>query len=118
MTTLLDTIEGPLEDEPGDQTLLPKKDTSLYKTLVVLSILPNGSSRDITVRLNELNGMMKVPGVVLRADLILTVSDVSSYLTILRGKGLVDRIDIRRGTPGGSSWRLTGEAIELLGLGD
>lgn len=118
-TTLADTIEGPLDDEqPEAETLLPKQGTSFRKTLVVLAILPEGTSREITERLNELNGLLRVPGIVFRKDLLLSVSDISSYLTILSGKGLVEKVSNRRGVPGGSTWRLTPKAIELLEIED
>jgi DNA-binding MarR family transcriptional regulator len=119
LTILADTIEGPLEDEPEEaSSLLPRQGTSFRKTLVVLAILPEGSSRDITERLNELNGLLKAPGSVFRKDLLLSVSDISSYLTILSGKGLVEKVSNRRGVPGGSTWRLTPKAIELLEIED
>ena len=44
-----------------------------------------------------------------------SVSDVSSYLTILRSKGLVQTICSRRGVVGGSSWELTEVCRKLLG---
>lgn len=116
-TLLKDTIEGPLEDE-ADEVKLPRAGTTLYKTMMVLSIMPGGSSSDITQRLNELNGFLKSRGRIIRKDLLLTVSDVSSYLTILRSKGLVERSEIRRGMAGGSSWIPTEVAIDLMGLED
>jgi hypothetical protein len=116
-TTLIESFEGPLDDdEDTEKTILPAMGTHLYKTLVVLSILPGGSSKEITERLNELNGLMRGPGLVIRKDLMHTVSDVSSYLTILRGKGLVERTSNKRGLPGGSNWDLTSEALELLDI--
>lgn len=116
---LVDTLEGPLgedEDEPEEDARLPRMGSNLYKTLVVLSILPGGSSLDITNRLNELNGLLRAPGLLRKKHLELTVSDVSSYLTILRGKGLVTRTSNRRGVVGGSSWDITQESKALLDL--
>lgn len=113
-TTLVDTLDGDLGDDDDPGVKLPKQGTNLHKTLVVLSILPEGTSKEITDRLNELNGYLRAPGMLLRRDLLLTVSDVSSYLTILKSKSLVDRSEVRRGVSGGSSWVLTETAIELL----
>lgn len=114
-TTLVDTLEGGLDDdEPEPETLLPRAGSNLHKTLVVLSILPDGTSAEITNRLNELNGLLKGPGLIVRKDMLLTVSDVSSYLTILRSKGLVERTEVKRGVAGGSHWQLTEQSIELL----
>jgi len=39
-----------------------------------------------------------------------TMSEVSSQLTVLRYKGLVEVIDNRKGIPGGSTWQLTKQA--------
>lgn len=41
------------------------------------------------------------------------ISEVSSQLTVLRYKGLVEVIDNRKGMAGGSTWRLTSQAKEL-----
>jgi DNA-binding transcriptional ArsR family regulator len=116
-TTLVHTLEGPLDDnEDEDAVKMPRTGTSLHKTMMVLSILPDGNSLQVTERLNELNGLFKVRGTIILKHLLLTVSDVSSYLTILRSKGLVERTQVRRGVAGGSDWRLTEEAIDLMGL--
>lgn len=116
-TTLVHTLEGPLgDDEDEGAVKMPRAGTNLHKTMMVLSILPEGNSLDVTERFNELNGLFRVRGSVILKHLLLTVSDVSSYLTILRSKGLVERTHIRRGVAGGSTWQLTEEAIDLMGL--
>jgi hypothetical protein len=110
-------FQGFDEDERGgkvEHPKLPKSGTSLFKTLAVLSVLPGASSIDITVRLNELNGYLRAPGVVVRRDQLLTVSDVSSYLTMLKAKKLVKTTESRRGVAGGSDWELTDLAQQLL----
>lgn len=114
-TTLVDTLEGDLEEELGDEkTVLPRKGTAFRKTLMVVAILPEASSAEITERLNELNGLLRAPGLVIRKDLLLTVSDVSSYLTIMFDRGLVEKVTARRGVSGGSTWRLSERALDLL----
>lgn len=44
-----------------------------------------------------------------------SVSDVSSYLTFLKSKGLVEPIEYRRGLAGGSTWKVTDPCKALLG---
>jgi len=82
---------------------LPKEGTFLRKTLMVVSVLEEPSSAEITTRLKELGEEF-------------TVSDVASYLTILRTKGLVEVVHLGRGVAGGSTWRLTDTATALLGI--
>lgn len=111
-TTLKDTEDGPLmeNNDSGPAVKLPREGTNFRRTLMVLSVMPEASSAEITERLNDLNG--KESG----QEGFLTVSDVSSYLTILRSKGLVDRVEIRRGVSGGSTWTLTDAAEDLMGF--
>lgn len=45
-----------------------------------------------------------------------STSDVSSQLIVLMHKGLVDRVEARPGTRGGSIWRITRRALEALGV--
>lgn len=112
-TLLKDSLEGPLGEcnDSGPEVKLPRAGTNFSKTLLVLSVLPEGTSAEITCRLNDLNGKFFED-----EEGWLTVSDVSSYLTILRSKGLVDRVEIRRGVVGGSTWTLTDAAIDLMGF--
>jgi hypothetical protein len=90
-------------NDGGDDIKLPRKATHLWATLMVLTTVDVETSVGITTRLREL----KHP---------FSVSDVSSYLTILRAKGLVDSPERRRGIAGGSSWRLTDPCKRLLGM--
>jgi hypothetical protein len=89
--------------DAGSDVKLPKNGTHLRKTLMVLTIMPDASSAEVTERLVDLG-----------CDF--TVSDVASYLTILRSKGLVTTVINRRGVPGGSTWILTDKAQDLLSL--
>lgn len=101
-TTLVDgtTIE---HRDKSEEVKLPKEGTHLRATLMALVAVEPANSREITQALNDLGKPF-------------TVSDVSSYLTMLRVKGLVDSLDNKRGVPGGSTWELTDAASELLGL--
>lgn len=102
MYTELGSIQIEHKDS-GIEVKLPKFGTNLYKTLMVVSILNEPSSAEATERMQDL-GVDR------------NVSDVSSYLTILRSKGLVETIVIRRGMVGGSTWRLTMASLKLLNL--
>lgn len=86
------TIE---HNDVGADVKLPKKDTHLWRTLMVLSVIGPATTADITQRVNGLG------------HAVFTVSDVASYLTILRSKGLVVTTTVRRGVSGGSTWELT-----------
>lgn len=87
----------------GVDVKLPRFGSNLYKTLACVSILDYPNSAEVTQRLQELG-------------VDHNVSDVSSYLTILRGKGLVEPTVIRRGVAGGSTWILTEIAAQLLAV--
>lgn len=80
---------------------LPRKNTNIWNTLVTLAVHETANSAEITGFMIELGHAF-------------TVSDVSSYLTILRSKGLVLNIDVRRGIAGGSRWRLSDRCRDLL----
>jgi hypothetical protein len=82
---------------------LPRKGTNIWLTLLTLAVNETANSAEITQLMVELGH-------------VFTVSDVSSYLTILRSKGLVLNIDVRRGVAGGSRWRLSDPCKELLML--
>lgn len=94
------TIEN---NDSGSDVKLPRKDTKLWETLMVLATEVKASSAEVTKRLSEMGKSY-------------TVSDVASYLTILRSKGLVVVVDTGRGVLGGSTWELTQRARELVGL--
>lgn len=90
--------------DSGDDVSLPRKGTHLHATTMCLAVLERATSADITERLVELGHDF-------------TVSDVSSYLTILRNKGLVVPVVIKRGIAGGSTWELTSSCKSLIGVG-
>lgn len=94
------TIE---HNDTGIDVKLPRKGTNLWVTLMTLTVVADDTSAGITTRLNELGHPF-------------TVSDVSSYLTILRSKGLVLATTIRRGVTGGSTWTLTDACTAILGV--
>lgn len=87
--------------DTGKEVSLPKEGTKLRKTLMTLASLVEVSTGEITQRLHDLGETF-------------TASDVASYLTILRSKGLVESTVIRRGFTGGSTWCLTDAADDLI----
>lgn len=90
-------------NDSGADVKLPKSGTHLWKTLMVLSVVGPATSADITGRMNALG------------EHVFSVSDVASYLTILRSKGLVVATLVRRGVAGGSTWQLTSVCADLMG---
>lgn len=94
----------PIVVEPEDCediVRLPRRGSNLWATMMVLFVLQPASSAMITRRLIDLGRNFDV-------------SDVSSYLTILRSKGLVETTVFRRGIIGGSTWRCTGLGFGLI----
>lgn len=91
------------QNDCEDDVKLPKRDTHLWVTLQALSVMVSANSAVITQTLVDMGKEFNV-------------SDVSSYLTILRSKGLVRTTESRRGIPGGSTWELTDASIRLLGV--
>lgn len=91
-----------MHNDPVSEVKLPKVGTHLHNTLVCLWSIEPANSREVTDTL-ILHGHDY------------SVSDVSSYLMMLRGRSLVQVIDYRRGVAGGSTWELTDIASELLG---
>lgn len=94
------TIE---HNESEDKVSLPQKGTKLWDALAILISEPQATSGEITERLVLMGKSY-------------TVSDVSSYLTILKSRGLVKVVSSKRGVSGGSTWELTDAAKRLLGL--
>lgn len=97
---------GTLEIMHNDKTQdvkLPKKGTYLFTALSCLWQISPANSREVTDTLT-LHGHE------------FTVSDVSSYLMILRSRGLVVVVDYKRGVADGSTWKCSSTALELLGL--
>ena len=101
-TKLLDTgMEIEHNTKPQEVTL-PRVNTHLHNTLVCLWAVEPANSREVTDTL------------VFRGH-DFTVSDVSSYLMMLRARGLVRVVDYKRGVAGGSTWECMDIALELLG---
>lgn len=99
--TRLETIEITHVDA-GVEVRLPRRDTNLWRTLLCLSALQTASSLDVTTSVNDLGYSF-------------TVAEVSSYLTILKQRGLVHPLNSRRGLAGGSTWEVTPAGKGLLG---
>lgn len=87
--------------DSAQKVKLPRRDTHLWSTLMVLSVLEPATSGELTERLRDLGKPFEI-------------SDVSSYLTILRSKGLVTQLLVRRGVAGGSTWQTTDRAQDLV----
>jgi len=88
-------------NDTGKDIRLPRVGTRLRRTLSVVLVLEEATTELILERLHEIGE-------------IYDSSDVASYLTILRSKGLVYTTTVRKGIAGGSTWRLTEEAIKIL----
>jgi hypothetical protein len=100
--SLLDSQMEVQHNEPAVTARLPKPGTHLHHTLTCLWAIAPASSKEVTDTL-ILQGLQY------------TVSDISSYLMMLRARGLVSVLEYRRGMPGGSTWELTAVADTLLG---
>lgn len=100
--TKLETITITHTDH-GDDVKLPKKGTHLWVTLATLAVYVQATSSSLTDTLNL-------------AGHTYSVSDVASYLALLRVRGLVYTTINRRGVPGGSTWALTEKCSVLLGV--
>lgn len=98
-TTLVDMDVEPVS-RPQD-VCLPRRNSHLFNTLACLWHIAPANSREITDTL-ILHGHD------------FTVSDVSSYLMMLRTRSLVRVIEYKRGIPGGSTWECTEAADDLL----
>jgi hypothetical protein len=116
-TTLQATVIE--HNETGPDIKLPKPGSTLKSTLMVLSVCEEATSAEITDMLNDQQRtMLRVrDGKIVKTERrVFTVSDVSTYLTILRSKGLVFQVTARRGVIGGSTWALTDAANDLIGV--
>ena len=102
LSTMLKQVEITKVDTPSEAKL-PRPNTKLWHTIKVLGVMTEANSAKITERLVDLGEEVNV-------------SDVSSYLTILRSKGLVITKGSRRGLTGGSTWTLSDVCIRLLGV--
>ena len=89
-----------LADEPSRMTL-PKTGTKLRNTFNALEYMEIATAGEIRLRLQ----MMGIQ---------YTVQEVSSYLTLMRPRGLVDIVELGKWVPGGSIWRVTDEARLLI----
>lgn len=90
-------------NEKAQNVKLPRVGTHLHNTLACLFTIEPANSREVTDTL-------------LLHEHDFTVSDVSSYLMILRSRGLVRVVDYKRGVADGSTWELTEIANDLLGI--
>lgn len=98
----LETVEVSVS-EKVQNVKLPKQGTNLHNTLACLFTIEPANSREVTDTL-ILHGHE------------FTVSDVSSYLMILRSRGLVRVVNYKRGVADGSTWELTEISQDLMGI--
>lgn len=91
--------------DADDEITLPGKGSKLRKCLDILAGIYPATSADVADRLRLEDSETNT-----------SVSSVSSILTILRYKRLVEVAEDRKGKPGGSTWTITDEAKQLLGV--
>lgn len=101
--TVLESGAEIQHNEPVESINLPRQGTKLWITLDCLGTIDTANSREVRDTLYF-------------RGIDYTVSDVSSFLTMLRSKGLVDVLVSRRGVPDGSTWGLTPAAKKLMGV--
>lgn len=87
--------------DSGKNVILPRQDTKIWYCLVALVALKVATTAEVNNRVNKL------------APETQTASEVSSQLTILRYRGLVEVVEYRKGLTGGSTWKLTERGKEL-----
>lgn len=80
---------------------IPKEGSHLWKTLMVLSVMEPANSSQISICLGDLGEGY-------------SVSDVSTYLTFLKNKGLISQLNKKRGVVGGSTWVITEKCRILI----
>lgn len=85
----------------GKNIILPRANTRLWHCFMSLVALKQGSTREVGDVMNSSTGTVN------------TMSEVSSQLTVLRYKGLVEVVDNRKGLVGGSTWVLTEKSKAL-----
>lgn len=100
VATKLGSIEIEHRDT-GKAVSLPREGSRIWYCFRALVGLRQGTTLDIH---NSMNCIMEEPQ---------SMSEVSSQLTVLRYKGLVEVTENRKGTPGGSTWALTARGKEL-----
>lgn len=101
LSTTIETVEIRHQD-PSEKVNLPRRGSNLWDTLAVLAVIGPASTREVTERLEYLGRDF-------------SPSDVSTYLAVLRSKGLVLQLNARRGQLGGSTWDVTDTADRLIG---
>ena len=92
-----------VHSEPRGNVRLPRSGTNLWNVLTTLAGMGKSSSGELTQRLRDLGKDF-------------TTSDVSSYLTIMRGSGLVEVVESRNRVKGGSTWKITSKCAKLMGV--
>lgn len=102
VATQLESIQIEHRDTKKEVTL-PKQGSKLWYCLLALSSITTGRTDQIHSAMNRLVVEQQ------------TMSEVSSQLTVLRYKGLVEVTENRKGTAGGSTWVLTDVAKKLTG---
>lgn len=98
-TTLEAGISIHHSDKPSQESL-PRSGTKLHTCLQAVRATHPGkpTTRDVSQLTGE------------------NTSDTASQLTVLMHKGLVERVEERRGVAGGSTWQLTFMAKQILNI--
>jgi len=85
---------------PKTEVTLPKRQSKLFETLAILAAYY--PARLSTGELSKVTGH--------------SVTDTASELSVLTHKALVEKMEERKGLPGGSIWALTHTGAKLLRL--
>lgn len=86
--------------EIPDESSLPRKGSKLSLCFGTLHSLTRATTQRVAEYLDQ------------------SSSDTASQLTVLAAKGLVHRINEKRGVEGGSTWELTEYAVKIMGRGE
>lgn len=100
LKTLDDMAEDLTDVEPTPMTL-PKPGTKLRHTFNALEYLEIATAGEIKLRLHMVGVKF-------------SMTEISSYLTLMRPRKLVDIVVLGKGIPGGSVWEVTDKARSLL----
>ena len=87
----------------GKNITLPQQGSKIWYCLMALSTVTKGNTATIHAAVNAMSPVTQ------------NMSEVSSQLTVLRYKGLVEVTENRKGFVGGSTWILTDIAKTLTG---
>ena len=94
-----------IHSDKEEDIRLPQKNTKIHNCMIALRCIEPATSLQVTNFINETHP----------SDKKQTVDEVSSQLTVLRYKGIVTPITLKKGVVGGSTWVLTATAKIKIG---